>query len=92
MNADTRRSIQEHAASVWLYADIATLVERIKKKDSRPLLRDKAPEQVLGDLARQRYPVYALADIRVESSGGPHEDVVEAVLDALEERSIAQRT
>lgn len=91
MNADTRESIREHAVSVWLYADIATLVGRVKKKDSRPLLRGKAPEKVLGDLAKQRYPVYALADIRVESSGGPHEDVVEAVIDALAERSIARR-
>ncbi len=90
MNAETRKSILEHAVSVWLYADIATLVDRVKKKDTRPLLRGKAPEKVLGDLARRRYPVYALADIRVESGAGPHEDVVEAVLDALEERAITQ--
>lgn len=90
MNAETRENIREHAISVWLYADIATLVDRVKKKDTRPLLRGKDSKKVLGDLARQRHPVYALADIRVESGAGPHEDVVGAILDALKERVAIQ--
>ena len=87
MNPETRKKIKERGTSVWLCADIETLVERVTRKNTRPLLRNGDPKQILRDLAKQRYPVYALADIRVESGGGPHELVVTAILAALEERA-----
>lgn len=87
MNPETRKQIKEMGISVWLYADVSTLAERVKRKDTRPLLRGGDPDQILHDLAKQRYPVYALADIRVESGGGPHDLVVKAILDSLEERA-----
>ena len=83
MNDDTRASIKAKSASVWLDADIPILLERVGRKNNRPLLKTGDPETILRKLADERYPVYAEADIRVKSDGGAHEDVVEAIIDAL---------
>jgi len=87
MNSKTRSQIKKMGTSVWLCADVSTLAERVKRKGTRPLLHGGDPAQILRELAKQRYPVYALADIRVESGGGPHNLVVTAILDSLEERA-----
>jgi len=83
MNDDTRASIKAKSASVWLDADIPILLERVGRKNNRPLLETGDPETILRKLADERYPVYAKADIRVKSDGGAHEDVVEAIINAL---------
>lgn len=87
MQDDTRALILERSVAVWLDADIDTLVERVSKRDTRPLLSGKDAGQVLRELAATRGPVYALAPIRVMSGAGPHADVVEAVIDALSKQN-----
>ena len=83
MNDQTRAAIKDRAISVWLDADIATLVERTGRKNTRPLLANGDPKEILTSLANERNPIYAEADIRVQSGAGPHEEVVDAVLAAL---------
>ncbi len=83
MNEDTRASIKEKSTSVWLDADVSVLLERTGRKNNRPLLKTGDPEEILTRLAAERYPTYAEADIRVKSDGGAHEDVVEAIIKAL---------
>ena len=83
MAEDTRALILERSHAVWIDADIATLVERVKKRDTRPLLRDRDPGDVLAELARIRNPVYALAPIHVTSSDGPHGQTVDQIIEAL---------
>ncbi len=83
MDPKTRERIKRQARSVWLKADVALLAERTARRDTRPLLKDSDAEAVLKKLADERYPVYAEADITVESGQGPHEQVVDAILDAL---------
>jgi shikimate kinase len=51
LNADTRRTIKEKAISVWLKADLDVLVRRVKRRDTRPLLRGAEPREVLERLA-----------------------------------------
>lgn len=68
MNADTRRAISEQGISVWLNADLDTLMERVSRKSNRPLLRNENPRSVMEKLMQERYPVYAQADITVMSS------------------------
>ncbi|MEN3974335.1 shikimate kinase [Emcibacter sp. SYSU 3D8] len=89
MDAETRRRVKESGVSVWLKADIKTLVARVSKRDTRPLLSTGDPEAILRDLAEKRNPFYAEADIHVESRDGPHETVVEAVVEALKKRRAA---
>lgn len=83
MDAETRALIKEHAVSVWLRADVETLARRVARKDTRPLLKNKNPRQVLADLAAVREPVYATADLTVESGERPHEATVNAIIEAL---------
>ncbi|HEY8351471.1 MAG TPA: shikimate kinase [Sphingomonadales bacterium] len=83
MDPDTRARVREAGISVWLKADIPLLVERVGRRDTRPLLRQGDPAEVLERLAAQRYPFYAEADITVESGAGPHENVVDEIVRAL---------
>jgi shikimate kinase len=84
MQEDTRTLILERATAVWLDADLDVLADRVKRRDGRPLLKNRDPRVVLGELAEVRNPVYALAPIRVRSQPLPHEATVDAILRALE--------
>jgi shikimate kinase len=90
MNAETRQLISGKAISVWLQADVEVLARRVGRKNDRPLLRGKDARQVLADLARERHPTYALADVAVESIESPHHVTVQAIIDALTSRLRAQ--
>ncbi len=79
----TRALILAQALAIWLHADPRVLADRVRKRDTRPLLRGKDPLQVLGELARVRDPVYAEAPIHVASHRAPHEATVAAILQAL---------
>lgn len=90
MNAETRALMKQKAVTVWLKADLEVLVERTGRKNTRPLLRDKDPREVLQRLMAERDPFYAEADITIEAIDGPHERTVEAILKAIDEHSEAQ--
>jgi shikimate kinase len=83
MDPRTRELILERCIAVWLDADPAVLAERVARRDSRPLLKDKDPLKVLQELATVRNPVYAEAQIRVHSQPMPHDHTVEQILTAL---------
>ena len=83
MNDETRALIQADSVSIWLDADIPTLVERVARRNHRPLLKDRDPGQVLRELAAVRNPIYAEAHIRVSSASSPHDHTVRAIMEAL---------
>lgn len=83
INDETRALIKERAVSIWLKADLELLARRIGRKDNRPLVRGKDPLEVLTALSAVRDPIYAQADIVVETGDTPHNEAVEAVLRAL---------
>lgn len=78
-----RARVKETAVSVWLHADLELLVRRVSRRSNRPLLKQGQPRDVLAALIAKRYPVYAEADIRVESADGPPEQTVQRVIDGL---------
>ncbi len=84
MNAETRQKIAEVGVSIWLKAEIATLLKRVRKRSNRPLLQTGDPEATLRRLMDLRHPVYAEADITVISREAPHDVSVDAVMVALE--------
>ncbi len=86
MDPLTRDRIKDIGWSIWLKADVAVLVDRVKRRNTRPLLKTGDPKVILEKLAAERYPVYAEADITIESCGGPHEKVVDLIIDALNTR------
>lgn len=83
LNPETRALIRERAISIWLRADLQTLVARTARRDDRPLLKNGDARAKLQALADERYPVYAEADIAVDSSNGPPSVTTRRVLDAL---------
>jgi len=83
MNEETRRNIAEHGISIWLKADLDVLMRRVLKRDTRPLLRNPDPEGTMRRLMEIRHPVYALADLTIDSHEAPHDRVVTDIIKAL---------
>jgi shikimate kinase len=83
MNPETRAAIKAHGISIWLRAELDVLLKRVAKRGGRPLLEQNDPAEVLQNLINIRYPVYAEADIIVQSRDVQHTEMVNAVLKAL---------
>jgi len=86
MDASTRALIRARAISLWLRADIELMLARVGRRSNRPLLNGGDPRAVLEQLIAQRYPIYAQADITVDSIDGPPEATLERVMAALAAR------
>ena len=85
---ENRRIITNGGVSVWLQADLQVLWHRVKHRDTRPLLRTGNPHATLRSLYDARVPLYALADLAVESDGRASiETMVDRVLQALKIRT-----
>lgn len=83
MNAETRALIKQRGLSVWLRADLDVLVARTSRRNTRPLLRRGDPREILAGLMAERYPVYAEADIVVDSRDAPLGETVGRVIAAI---------
>ena len=82
---ETRQLILEQGVAVWLDCDVDTLVERVARKDTRPLLRDGDPREIVTRLKAERDPLYRLAPVHVPSGSGPHGRTVMRIAKALAE-------
>ena len=91
MDSETRAAVRAKGISIWLKADIDLLVSRVSRRNDRPLLAGGDPREILERLIAERHPIYAEADIIVESRDGPHEETVQTVLNALGAHVEAQR-
>ena len=80
---ETRTKIRENGVSIWLRAELPVLMRRVGKRDSRPLLKGDDPEAVMRRLMAARYPIYAEADLTVESRDIPHDAIVAEILATL---------
>jgi shikimate kinase len=67
MNKQTREAICERGVTLWLKADLDTLMERVSRRNTRPLLQTSDPRSVMKKLLDERYPVYGLSDVLVMS-------------------------
>jgi shikimate kinase len=83
IDPETRALMREKALTVWLRAELDVLFDRVKKRAHRPLLRQGDPREILGRLMDQRYPIYAEADLVVESTAQPADRTTEQVIEAL---------
>jgi len=89
MNGDTRAEIAKKGLSIWLNAKLNILLERVSRRDTRPLLKTGDPREIMQALMDERYPVYAQADIAVESRDVPHEVIVEEIVERIAARVLA---
>ena len=83
MDPATRAVIAQRGVSVWLRADLDTLVVRVSRRSNRPLLKSGDPRAILAKLIEQRYPVYAEADVVVDSAEGSPEATVNRAIAGL---------
>ena len=80
----THKILLEKSITVWLKGDFDTLFERVRRKDTRPLLQVEDPASTYKKLMDERYPIYAKADITVNIAKGPHSRTVNRVQRAVE--------
>ncbi len=85
MDPRTRALISKKGCSIWLRAELDVIYKRCMKRNNRPLLKTGNPKTILKNLMEARYPVYAEADITVDSGDGPHEIVVDKIIAALKD-------
>ncbi len=83
MSEQTRSAIAKSGISIWLDAPIDLLLQRVSRRDNRPLLKTDDPRTVLERLLSERRPYYARADLKFESRDVPHEVAVDEVLALL---------
>jgi len=83
MNAETRAAIRAKGISIWLKADQEVLMRRIRKRNDRPLLATDDPAATLNALIDARYPVYAEAELTVQSRDVPHDKILDEIVEML---------
>jgi len=85
IDPQTHAEIKKKAVSIWIKAPIDVLVERVSRRDNRPLLKNGDPREIIERLLAQRDPIYAEADLSIDSAAGPHAQAVERIVEALKE-------
>ena len=90
MRADTRGAIAEAGIAVWLRAEFDVLMRRVMRRDDRPMLKTADPEATMRKLMDIRYPIYAKADLVVESREVTHDVVVNEIIAALSAGPLAE--
>lgn len=83
VDPQTRELILDQAIAVWIDCDIDTLVERTSRRDTRPLLRNGDPKDILTGLFNERQKYYRQAQVRVVSEDGPHADTAKAIIEGI---------
>jgi len=80
-----RELITRKGFTLWLRADIDTLLERVGRRDTRPLLAKGNKRKILSRLIQDRYPLYEQSDMVVDSNIGSHEQVVKSITKRLKD-------
>ncbi len=80
MDADTRQLLKEKAIIIWLHATIETVLHRVGNKNTRPLLNQKNKRAILEDLAAKRYPTYAEADLKFDTTDINHDTLIVKII------------
>jgi shikimate kinase len=88
MDESTRAAMQNSAFTIWLKAPVSLLLSRVKKRDTRPLLKDGDMRQTMEKLLAAREPFYAQADMTVERADEPHGQVVDRIVASLCEHAL----
>ena len=87
MSPQIQDAIAQHGYSIWLKASLNVLVKRTAKRSERPLLEAGEPRAILRDLMHTRYPVYAQADLTVETDGESLNETLHAILNILKRQT-----
>ena len=67
LKEENRAMITQDGVSLWLEAKLDLLWQRVRHKTTRPLLLTENPRKTLGEIYEARTPLYAKANLRVET-------------------------
>lgn len=82
--ATNRDIIAQKGVAVCLHADLDLLWERVRHKDTRPLLRTENPYETLAQIYGDRAPIYDLAGIKIHAEPSYSiEETTDLVIEAL---------
>ena len=87
---ETREILNARAITIWLKGDFETIMERVSRKNTRPLLQVADPKAKMRELMDVRYPIYAKAHVTVPIAKGPHIRTVNKVVRRLDKYLAAQ--
>ncbi len=85
INEEVRNILRDKAVVIWLEAPLDVVLHRLSSKTNRPLLNNKNRRQVLQDLMVKRYPIYSLADLKVETGNSSHENSIGKIMNFIKE-------
>jgi shikimate kinase len=88
MDEATRAAMARAAFTIWLKAPVGLLLSRVKKRDTRPLLKEGDMRATMEQLLAVREPVYATANMVLESVDEPHGVAVDRIIAALREQGL----
>ncbi len=91
MDPETRAMVRERATSVWLRASLDILISRTVGRPGRPLLEGRDPQTVLERLMAERYPIYAEADVIVDTANDAKDAVAGRIIHALAAAAVGDR-
>ena len=86
----TRARIKDEAVSVWINVPLKVLIERVGRRDTRPMLKDGDPAEIMTRLYQEREPLYAQADLTISSEDSPHQAAVESIVALLRDRDLLE--
>jgi len=79
----TRKLLKLNAVTVWLYADINSIITRVTKRSHRPQLQNQDIRETLERLSKEYHPIYSQADLCIDCTSKEAGETVELILDAL---------
>nr|WP_142416634.1 shikimate kinase [Bartonella massiliensis] len=84
INQETQKAIHQNGISIWLKADLDVLMQRVSKRPTRPLLQTENPKETMQKLMEQRYPLYAKANVTINSHKESPRSVAKTVIRSLQ--------
>jgi shikimate kinase len=90
MDDATRTAMKRAAFTIWLKAPVGLLLSRVRKRETRPLLKNGDLRATMERLLAMREPVYATADMVLESADEPHGAAVERILEVLRQNRLCE--
>lgn len=83
INDETRKLIKEKSISIWLKADFEVILDRVSRRNTRPLLEEGDKAETIQRLIDERYPIYSEANIVINSDNGSHMVIVDSIVKSL---------
>jgi len=83
LDKENRKLLKKFATTIWLRASLDVLLDRVSRRNTRPLLEGGDKAEIMARLMEERYPLYSEADLTVDSDNNSHEMVVDKIMELL---------